>query len=299
MDTARSGKRKVATVGTFDGLHRGHRRVIATVRELALTRGLEPTVICFDRHPLETIAPERAPRLIQSPSARTNTLFAEGITLLTLEFTRELASVSAAEWLRKMHEEHGVDILVVGYDNTFGCDGTGMSLADYRRLGAQVEIDVIEAPFEPRVSSSSIRHLIRDGNIPEANSLLGYSFTITGTVVEGKHLGTKLGFPTANIRPSYRALLPKEGVYAVDVLLPEGQWRKGVANIGRQPTVAVDAPVAFEVHIPGYNGNLYGRRLSVSFVSRLRDEQKFDSVDDLKRQIAKDIECTTGADINN
>lgn len=279
----------MATVGTFDGLHRGHRRVISTVKAIAGERNMEPMVICFDRHPLETIAPQRAPYLIQSPSERTNELYSEGLGMLTLEFTKTLASLTAAEWLRKMHDEHGVDVLVVGYDNTFGSDGLDMSLSDYRRLGHEVGVEVIEAPYEPHISSSAIRKLIADGRVEETRELLGHPFAIIGEVVEGKHLGNSLGFPTANIKPGYRAAIPKNGVYAVEVVTPDNVRRRGVANIGYQPTVADDAPRRFEVHIPGFDGDLYGRRLKVEFVKRIRDEKKFDSVRALRHQIAEDV----------
>ena len=287
---AKQTKRRVATVGTFDGLHRGHRRVISTVKSEALARGMEPLVISFDRHPLETIAPERAPRLIQSPSECTNTLFNEGMAFLTLEFTSLLASMTVEQWLRDIHDNHGVDVLVVGYDNTFGCDGTGMNIADYRRLATPIGIEIVEAPYEPKAASSAIRKLLAEGNIAEANHLLGRQFAITGEVVAGKKIGASLGFPTANISPSYKAQLPKEGVYAVDVVMPDGTISRGVANIGRQPTVANDAPLRLEAHIPGFSGNLYGERLTLKFLAHLRDERKFDSVGSLKKQIAEDID---------
>ena len=282
-------KRRVATVGTFDGLHRGHQRVISTVKEIALERDMEPMVVCFDRHPLETIAPEKAPGLIQCPSERTNALYREGFNLLTLEFTHELASMTAKEWLARMHEDYGVDVLVVGYDNTFGSDGTRMNLSDYIQLGKEIGIEVVKAPYEPHAASSAIRHLLEDGNLEKAIDLLGHPYSIKGTVEGGKHMGESLGFPTANISPSYRALMPKRGVYAVETTLPDGTIRKGVANIGRQPTVADNEPVRLEVHIPGYDGILYGERLKVKFIRRLRDEQKFETIGDLQRQIRLDI----------
>ena len=276
-------------MGTFDGLHRGHQRVISAVKRIALERGLEPMVICFDRHPLETIAPERAPRLIQWPSERTNSLYREGLSILTLEFTPTLASLTAAEWLRKIHLEQGVDALVVGYDNTFGRDGVGMNVADYRKLGEEIGVDVIEASYEPKAGSSAIRKLLSGGDLEEANRLLGYPFAITGEVTVGKRIGHKLGYPTANITPSYRALLPKRGVYAVEVRMPDGETRPAVANIGLQPTVSYDSQERLEVHIPGFDGNLYGERLTVKFMRRMRDEMKFDSAEDLCRQIAEDL----------
>lgn len=296
-DTHLNGRRRVATVGTFDGLHRGHRRVLSTVKAEAEKRKMEPLVITFDRHPLETIAPRRAPLLIQSPSERTNSLYREGLSLLTLEFTHEMASLSAADWLARMHSDHGVDVLVVGYDNTFGSDGTGMSIADYKRLGELTGVEVVAAPYEPKAASSAIRNLLAEGDIYEANRLLGYPFTIWGEVVAGKHLGTGLGFPTANILPSYRALFPKKGVYAVDVDLPDGRRIRSVANVGHQPTVVDDAPLTLEVHIPGFDEDLYGRRLGVRFIRRIRDEKKFNTIKELKQQIARDVsEAAAGKD---
>lgn len=281
--------RRVATVGTFDGLHRGHLRVLQTVKQTARERGMEPMAIVFDRHPLETIAPQRAPRLIQSPSERTNALYREGLKILTLEFNHSLAAMTAEEWLRKMHEEQGVDVLVVGYDNTFGSDGTRMNLSDYRDLGRRLGVEVIEAPYEPHAASSAIRRLLQDGEIEEASRLLGRPFSVSGEVVSGKNLGHALGFPTANVEPAYRAQLPASGVYAVEALMPDGSVRPAIANIGRQPTVAYDQPERLEVHIPGFDGDLYGSRLGVRFLRRLRDEQKFDTIDALKRQIRQDI----------
>lgn len=290
MGESTGKRRRVATVGTFDGLHRGHRRVIATVKEEASRRGMEPMVVSFDRHPLETIAPERAPRLIQSPSERTNALYREGLAILTLEFTHALASLTAEEWLQKIHRENGVDVLVVGYDNTFGSDGVKLNLSDYRKIGQRNEVEIVEAPYEPHAASSAIRRHISRGELEEARQLLGRPFSITGEVVSGKQLGSQLGFPTANIRPSYKAVMPLRGVYAVEVLLPDGSRRPAVANIGTQPTVADGAPERLEVHIPGFSGNLYGHRLTVKFLRRLREEKKFNSVEELKARIREDIE---------
>lgn len=289
-NTTSASTRRVATVGTFDGVHRGHRRVLQMVKRLASERNLEPLVVSFDRHPLQTIAPERVPGLIQSPSRRANILYKEGFQLLTLEFTPALARHTAESWLELMHRQHGVDALVVGYDNTFGSDGTAMELADYKAIGARVGVEVIEAPVEPHVSSSAIRKAVAAGDVEAASRMLGYPFSITGEVRPGKQMGSSLGFPTANVWPAYRAQFPANGVYCVDVEMPDGSLRRGVANIGRQPTVANNAPVALEVHIPGIEGDLYGETLDVRFLRRLRDEIKFDSPQALARQIALDVE---------
>lgn len=286
---AETERGRVATVGTFDGLHLGHRKVIETVARLSKTKGGRPLLISFDRHPLETIAPERAPLLIQSPSERTNSLYREGFEILTLKFTRETSLLTAAEWLRRMRDEHGVETLVVGYDNTFGCDGINMNIEQYRELGRELGVEIVEAPVAKGVSSSAIRRHIGEGRIEDASAMLGRPFTLTGEVVHGKALGTKIGFPTANLRPHYRAQLPADGVYAADALLPDGSRRRAVVNIGRRPSVDSDGVRSVEAHIIGYEGSLYGERITLRFIKRLRDEIKFDSIDSLSSHISDDI----------
>lgn len=286
----RTHKRKVATVGTYDGLHRGHRRVISYMKELAAKRGLDPLVITFDRHPRHIVDPSNAPRLLMHPMERDRKLRMLGLPVLTLEFTPSMASLTASEWLHRMHVEQGVDLLVLGHDNKFGCDGRKMSLADYRQLGARLGVEVVEAPVEEGISSTVIRRLVNDGKIEEAARLLGHPFTLTGIVEAGKHLGATIGFPTANIRPFPHSIVPKPGVYAVEVEIDETQTAAGVCNIGYQPTVATEAPLRIEVHLIDTDaGNLYGHTLRVGFITRLRDEMHFDSIDALKCQIRSDI----------
>ena len=284
-------KGKVATVGTFDGLHKGHRKVLDTVKQLAKTSGRQALAICFDRHPLETIDPSRAPGFIQSPSERTNELYKEGFEILTIRFTPEIAALTAEEWMQRMRDEHGVEALVVGYDNTFGCDGIGMSIEDFRQLGINLGMEVAEAPVISGVSSSSIRKHLRQGRIEEASKLLGRSFSLTGTVVHGKGLGAKIGFPTANLDLHYKAQLPADGVYAAEALLPDGSKRMSVVNIGTCPTVN-DSPGqrSIEVHVINLDEDLYGQRLKLRFLTRLRDEMKFDSIVELTSRIRKDIQ---------
>lgn len=259
------------------------------LKDIASARGLEPLMVCFDRHPLETIAPHRAPRLLQLPRERNQTLQSEGISLHILEFTAAMASLSAEEWLREMHDTLGVVALVVGYDNKFGSDGRNLSIDDYRRLGEKLGVEVFEAPYYPKAASSAIRALVAAGDMQRAAELLGRHYSIGGIVVQGKHMGSIIGFPTANLQTDNRILLPPVGVYSVDVRLPDGSWHRAVANIGLQPTLAVDAPLRLEIHIPGFSGNLYGEHLTVRFLSRLRGETKFPSPQALKTQISSDI----------
>lgn len=280
--------RRVATIGTFDGLHKGHRRVIFFMKELARQRGLEPLVITFNRHPRSVVDPVNSPALIMQPSDRSIMLEQWGVTELKLNFTPEMSALKAEEWLCEIHEKEGVDLLVLGYDNKFGSDGNRYSPEDYQKLGASIGLEIVTAPVEEGVSSTFIRHRVKEGKIEEANRLLGHPFVLSGKVVEGKNMGSNLGYPTANIQPAPDALIPKPGVYAAEVELPEGRIGKGAVNIGYQPTVTETAPLRIETHILDYNGNLYGRTLRLNFLAHLRDEIKFDSIEDLKKQIKLD-----------
>lgn len=282
---------KAATIGTFDGLHRGHRKVLETLREEASKRGLQPMVMTFDRHPLETIDPKRAPGAVYPPSDKTNDLYREGLRLHVVEFTPEVASLSAREWMRRLHDEFEVRMLIVGYDNTFGHDGVDMSVADYIALGKTLGIEVLEAPLVPGVSSSEIRRLVEAGDVEKAGYLLDHPYILSGTVEEGRKLGRQIGFPTANIRPSYRAQLPADGVYEAEAELEGGARWPAVVNVGSCPTVSQTRQRSIEAHIIGYEGNLYGHRVKLRFNRRLRQEMKFTDIRALKAQIAKDVAC--------
>lgn len=296
----RHDKPKTAvTVGTFDGLHKGHRKVLTTLKEEASKRGLRPVVFTFDRHPLETVAPHRAPAFVQSPSQRNNELWSQGLELKVLEFTPDNAALTASQWMRRLKDVHDTLLLVVGYDNTFGCDGVGLSIEDFVDIGRELGIEVISAPIERGISSSAIRHLLSSGKIEEANSMLGRPFEITGKVVHGEALGRSLGFPTANIHIPYRAHLPMKGVYVADALTPDGKVFRSVVNVGRRPTVSDSERLSVEAHLIGFEGDLYDRRLTLRFRKFLRCEKKFDSIEDLKDGIRKDVEAVKNADTPN
>lgn len=277
------------TIGTFDGLHKGHRLVIATLKKLAHERSLRPMVMTFDRHPLETVAPHRAPGYVLPPSEKTGELWSHGLDLHVVEFTPETAALSAREWMEKLHAEFGVRALVVGYDNTFGCDGVNMSIDDYKKMGGELGIEVVEAPIEKGVSSSAIRRLVAAGEMEKACEMLGKPFHITGEVVHGKALGREIGFPTANLKVLYKAHLPMKGVYAADVEVPGGRVYDAVVNVGTRPTVSDSDALSIEAHLLGFSGDLYGKKITVRFRKLLREEMRFEDVMQLKRQIQKDI----------
>lgn len=285
-----STPKTIATIGTFDGLHTGHRKVLEMLKNQAAVRGLRPLVITFDRHPLETIQPDRAPGLILNPSQKINELWKEGLELYIVEFTPEVASTTACEWMKKLRDEWGVGVLVVGYDNTFGSDGLDMDIDDYVRLGKEVGIEVIEAPLEKGVSSSRIRRLIAEGKIQEANAILGRPFMISGRVVHGEALGRKLGFPTANVKPTYRAQLPLAGVYEAEALLDGGGSAKAVVNVGSKPTVGSNGAPTIEAHLIDFNSDLYDKRISLRFKQFMRPEICFPDLEALRSRIEKDVD---------
>lgn len=281
--------RKIVTTGTFDGVHNGHRKVLDFMKERGAALGLSPAVVTFDRHPLEVISPERAPKLLMSPDERDAALSSLGVEVVRLAFDESLRRLTAAQWLRRMHRA-GVEEVVVGYDNTFGCDGRSLRMEDYFRLGRAEGIAVEEAPLLPGVSSTLVRDALADGRVEEGARMLGRPYVLTGTVVHGRHLGHKLGFPTANVDCGSRLAIPAPGVYAADVVLPYGSLRKAVVNIGSRPTVDNGSDISVEAHIPGFSGDLYGKTVSLRFLRRLRDEHRFSSLDELQAAIRADIE---------
>ncbi|MDE6532830.1 MAG: riboflavin biosynthesis protein RibF [Muribaculaceae bacterium] len=279
---------KVAAIGTFDGVHAGHAVVLSEVMEEARRNGLEPLAITFDRHPLALISPQRAPLAITTIEKKTELIAKTGVTPIVLPFDEKLRSTTARDWMRMIHSQFGVEHIVVGYDNTFGCDGVALSLSDYRRIGEETGITVSEAPMLPGVSSSAIRKAIAAGDIDEANRMLGRRFAIPGIVVEGNKLGRTIGFPTANMMPHPGIVVPGNGVYAAVAYLPGGTRRDAVVNIGVRPTVRRGNNLTIEAHIIDWSGDLYGHQFNLVFHTRMREEIRFNSIDALKRQIEKD-----------
>lgn len=282
--------KKIVTTGTFDGVHKGHRKVLDFMKERGAALGLSPAVVTFDRHPLEVISPERAPKLLMTPDDRDAALSSLGVEVVRLAFDESLRRLTAAQWLRRMHRA-GVEEVVVGYDNTFGCDGRSLRMEDYFRLGRDEGMAVEEAPLLPGVSSTLVRDALADGRVEDAARMLGRPYMLTGTVVHGRHLGHKLGFPTANVDCGSRLAIPAPSVYAADVVLPYGSLRKAVVNIGTRPTVDNGSDISVEAHIPGFSGDLYGKTVSLRFLRRLRDEHRFGSLDELQAAIRADIEA--------
>lgn len=280
--------RKGAVIGTFDGVHLGHAIVLSTLTKESEIRNLEPIAVTFDRHPLALIAPQRAPKAIITLEKKEELIRKSGVLPIVIPFDEKLRSTTAADWMKFLKDEHGVEMLVVGYDTTFGCDGLSYSNSDYRRLGEKIGMEVIEAPFVAGISSSAIRKAIGEGNVEDAAKMLGRHFSLPGIVVDGNKLGRTIGFPTANLMPSPGIVVPSNGVYAAKAILPDGKKVDAMVNIGVRPTIMRGDNQTVEAHLINWKGDLYGKNIRLTFYKRLRDEVKFNSIEALRKQLEAD-----------
>ena len=281
------------TVGTFDGVHRGHRKVVEFLTAQSAANGLRPIVITFEPHPLAVVAPTRAPKLLELPDEREENLRSLGVEVVVLEFNEDLRRLTVAEWMERLARDYNFRLLVAGYDNTFGSDGMSMNLSDYSRIGENCGIKVVEAPVVDGVSSSAIRRALGAGDIDAATTMLGRPYSISGIVGHGRELGRQLGFPTANLITDPGILLPAPGVYAAEATTADGSRYRAVVNIGVSPTVSEGLPLSVEAYLINYSGNLYGTNLRLDFLRRLRDEKKFGDISALKEGIAADVRAAS------
>lgn len=266
------------------------------LKKVARERGVESCVITFDRHPRQVVQPEWCPEMLTTLEEKTQLLKATGIERCeVLHFDREMANQSAHDFmLHTLKEKLRVSILVTGYDNRFG-HNRSEGFEDYVRYGKEIGIEVIKGEEltdgSNNVSSSSIRRMLKEGRIEDATRCLGREYQLTGTVVGGEHIGRTIGFPTANIRPNDSCkLIPANGVYAVEVWSEMGDINRtrAMLNIGTRPTFN-GTSTTIEVHIPHFNGNLYGSILCIAFLRKIREERKFDSPEALVEQLNKDL----------
>lgn len=296
----------VATIGNFDGVHRGHQGVLARLRERAAQAGLPSCVVIFEPQPREFFAPDKAPPRISSLREKLEQLRACGVDrVLCLTFNRRLRELSAEQFIAQiLIEGLGVAHLEVGDDFRFGCDRSGdftLLQAAGARAGFSVESAATIALDGVRISSTRVREVLAEADFAQAERLLGRPYTIGGRVLHGQKLGRTLGAPTANLRLD-RLRPALNGVYLVSTAVDGRRWN-GVANIGTRPTVDGDGRAHLEVHLLDFAGDLYGRRLCVQFHRKLRDEQRFASLEALKTAIAADIAaaraCWQGQPLEN
>lgn len=284
----------VATIGFFDSVHRGHRFLIDRVIEEAQQSGMSSAVITFDRHPREVLQTDYQPDLLSTLDEKLLLLSKTHVdNTVVLHFDASLAALTAHDFMRDvLQRQLKVRKLIIGYDNRFG-HNRSEGFDDYVRYGKELGIEVIRAdaflPDDIRVSSSVIRTCLREGRVEDANRLLGYDYTIVSHIVSGYQNGRKMGFPTANLDVTRcQQLLPASGVYAVLVRLKDSVgWKRGMMNIGHRPTFN-GTTTSMEVNLFNFSGNLYGQELLVSFISKIRDERKFDSIEALAEQLQHD-----------
>ena len=282
----------VAPIGNFDGVHRGHQAILARLRERARALGVPSCVVIFEPQPREFFAPTQAPARLTRLREKLALLADQGVDrVLCLAFNRRLRELSAAEFVHAvMVEGLGVRHLEVGDDFRFGCDRAGDF--DFLCQAGQAEGFSVEAARTvevdgERVSSTRVREALVAGDLALVERLLGRPYAIAGRVVQGQRLGRQLGAPTANVQLKRRRV-PLSGGFVVCAVLA-GRRLPAVANIGMRPSVNSDGRPHLEVHLLDYQGDLYGRLLEVTFLHKLRDEARFDSLDRLKQAIDSDI----------
>ncbi|WP_281643981.1 bifunctional riboflavin kinase/FMN adenylyltransferase [Bacteroides zoogleoformans] len=322
-----TGRPSVATIGFFDGVHRGHRYLIEQVRQVAAMRGLASSVITFPVHPQKVMQPDSRPELLTTCDEKVSLLAQLEIDYcIMIDFSPELARLSARQFMSILKEHYRVQALVVGYDHRFG-HNRSEGFDDYVRYGRELGIEVLRAraysykktaveksketalentaaeetnvvggggvgctamTAEETVSSSVIRQLVLGGSVMAAAEYLGYDFFLNGTVVGGYRVGRTIGFPTANLRvDDPDKIIPADGVYAVRVLVAGVEYG-GMLSIGYRPTLGNGSDRSIEVHIFHFDADVYEQTMRVSFVRRTRPELKFDSIDELIEQLHRD-----------
>ena len=280
----------VATIGFFDGVHRGHQCLVSQVCRLAHEHSCPSLVITFDKHPRQVLHADYIPQLLSTLTEKKALLMASGIDRLeVLPFTVELSRLTALQFMQQvLRDQLQVKTLVMGYDHRFGCGGG--EFADYVEWGRQTGIDVVLAHEldDVKVSSSRIRRFLAEGDVRQANMLLGYPYALQGVVMSGHQVGRHIGFPTANLNVQEDKLLPALGVYAVRVRVEDEASYDGMLCIGHRPTLNNGDELSVEANLFDFSGDLYGKKVKLMLVDRLRDEQSFPSVQALQQQLEQD-----------
>jgi riboflavin kinase / FMN adenylyltransferase len=285
---------RALALGTFDGVHLGHRRVIDSARDWAKAHGARSCVVTFDPHPLQVLRPGDPPRLLTTTDVKIDLISALGVDeVAVIPFTEELSLVDPATFsddvlAGRLAARH----VSVGENFRFGHGAAGD--ADFLRSRPELDAEIV--PLITRdgetVSSSRIRELVAEGAVEAAADLLGAPFTLAGTVVQGDARGRELETPTANLETPAEVVVPAAGIYASRARLESGEEVPAAVSIGVRPTFEEEGPLKVEAHLIGFEGDLYGRRLQLAFLERLRDEKTFASAEELIEQMKKDIDET-------
>ena len=289
----------VVATGFFDGVHVGHRLVIQQLTEAAAVRGDESMVITFWPHPRNVLQKEaRSLRLLTTLAQKKEMLCSLGVDKVeVLQFTKDFSSLTTEDYLRLLMDRYGAKTILLGYDNRMGSDANGAD--EVARTAENLGLEVIRTEVVPSeqgfaVSSTKIRQRLEEGDVKGATQMLGYEYSLHGVVVSGQRLGRTIGFPTANMQ-LYEPLklIPGNGVYFVRVKTL-GRNLYGMCNIGCRPTVSSGSSRTIETNIFGFEEDIYGLDIELSFIEKIRDERRFDSLDELKKQLDKDRDaCLT------
>lgn len=284
----------VVTTGTFDGVHIGHQKIVQRLTEVARQTGGESVLLTFHPHPRTVLHPDLELKLITNMDEKAELLKKYGLDHLIIHpFTREFSRTTSLDFVRNLLvKKIGAKKLVIGYDHHFGRNREG-SFEHLKEFGPVYGFDVEEIPAQDvddiKVSSTKIRKALEEGNVEAASQYLGHAFFLTGFVVKGNRLGHTLGYPTANIElHDSNKLIPADGVYAVSVVrLEDDSTHHGMCNIGHRPTIS-GSEKTIEVNLFDFEDDLYGEKLRLAFGKRIRPEKRFENLDKLKEQLAKD-----------
>lgn len=278
------------TIGFFDGVHLGHRYLVSELSEIAKKRNFASAVLTFRTHPRQVLHSDYIPSLLTTADEKIALLKETGVDYVVMtEFTREFSMLTAQNFMRLLHDNLNVRCLMIGYDHRFG-HNRSEKFEDYVRFGKEIGIEVVQSsPLVIdgiNVSSSVVRKTISEGDVAKAAKLLGREYSLAGQVVKGFQVGRTIGFPTANIAYDDSRILPKDGVYAARVAV-DSHLYDAMLYIGSRPTVNT-GKTSVEAYLFDFSDDIYGKNVNVRFVDRIRDSIKFDSIEELKKQLGKD-----------
>lgn len=287
-------KKVVLTPGTFDGVHVGHQKILSRLKDIAAKEYYETVVLTFSPHPRKIIFPnDDSLKLLNTMDEKIAQLEKNGIdNLIIYPFSKKFSRIPALEYVRDfLVNQLKVSKLVIGYDHQFGKNREG-NFEYLKELSELYDFTVEEIPAQDlndvKISSTKIRKAILEGDFDTANTFLGYNFSLTGTVTQGKKIGSSIGFPTANITVLDKdKIIPNEGAYAVYVYL-NGNRHKGMLNIGNNPTISNENQTTIEVNIFDFDTDIYNQEITIEFATKLREVTKFNSIEELKTQLNKD-----------
>ncbi len=290
-----SAKNAWLTVGVFDGVHRGHRQIIRKLVTDAHANNAPAVLLTFDPHPASVLT-GREIKCLTTPIERADLLGALGVDIvITQRFTPDLSTATAMEYMSRLKETLGLSHLLIGYDFALGKGREG-NAARLTEIGKELNysVEVIQALSDESgvISSTEIRKLVATGNVTEAAKLLGYNYSMSGEIIHGAERGRKIGFPTANVDYPKQKVIPANGIYAAWAWIGEEKFM-AATNIGFNPTFTPERQTpSLEAYLLDFDRDIYGQELKVEFVSRIRDELKFDSVDALIEKIHEDVDKT-------